>query len=154
MTISNILPPVHTEGSIQGEQDSAQQRLLAAEAIARQLDLPDWSQISADSIYRCGYIVALRTQALQWKVRATKRVTFETCYYSQTTGTLFVQIYVPEQIDSVHLRGKIQSHQSQLNLDFIGNSNSLQVGGCLSTLGKQWADWRLISLEIAGEGGF
>ena len=153
MTIPNILSSVHTEGSIQGEQDSAQQRLLASEATANQLDLPNWSQISVDGIYRCGYIVALRTQALQWKVRATKRV-IETCYYSETTGTLFVQMYALGQIDSVHLRGKIQSQQSQLNLDLIGNCNSLQVGECLSALGKQWADWRLISLEIAGEGGF
>lgn len=155
MTISNNLLSVHTEGSIQREEQSAQQRLSAAEASASRLDMPDWSQISTDGIYRYGYIVTLRTQALMWKIQATNRAAFETCYYSEPTKTLFVQTYAPGQLDSVHLRGKIQNEQcSQVNLDMIGNCNFLQVGGCLSALGEQWADWRLISLEIAEEGGF
>ena len=155
MTISNNLLPVHTESSIQSEKHSAQQRLSAAEAIANQLDTPDWRQIATDGIYRYGYIVALRTQALMWKIRATNREGFPTCYYSEPTKTLFVQTYALGQLDSVHLRGKIQNEQcSQINLDMICNCSFLQVGGCLSALGEQWADWRLISLEIAGEGGF
>lgn len=154
MTIFNYLPPVHTGASLPLEEDSAQQRLSAAEATADRLDLPDWNQIAADGIYRCGYIVMIRTRALQWKVQATRQATFETWRYSETTRTLFVQIYVPGQRDNLHLRGEIQSERSHAAIDIIGNGNSLQVGQRLGSLGKRWADWRLISLEVAHEAGF
>lgn len=143
-----------TAGSIQSELGSAQQRLSDAEATARQLDLPAWSQLATDGIYRCGYIVTLRTQALQWKVRATQRASFETCRYQENSRTLFVQAYAPGQLNSVHLRGQIHCQQSYLNIDIRGNCNSLQVGEHLSTLGEPWADWRLLSLEVAEEAGF
>ncbi|MGI8932940.1 MAG: hypothetical protein ACR2FS_02600 [Phormidesmis sp.] len=154
MTTANNRPSVCTEGSLQGAQDSAQQRLSAAEATANQLNLPDWSQISDDGIYRCGYIVTLRTQALQWKVQATERALFETCYYSEATGTLFVQTYSPECLNSVHLRGKIQHQQYHAAIDIRGSCTSLRVGECLGTLGERWADWRLLSLEVAEKPGF
>ncbi len=143
-----------TAGSTQSELGSAQQRLLAAEATARQLNLPAWSQLATDGIYRCGYIVTLRTQALQWKVRATQRASFETCRYQENSRTLFVQTYAPGQLNSVHLRGQIHCQRSYLNIDIRGNCNSLQVGEHLSTLGEPWADWRLLSLEVAEEPGF
>lgn len=149
MTISNYSSSVYTEGSVQIEKDSAQQRLSAAEATADKLDLPDWRQIANDGIYRCGYVVMLRTRALQWKVEATKQAAFETWRYSKALGTLFVQIYVPGQTDSLHLRGEIRSERSLAAIDIIGNGNSLQVGQYLGTLGEEWANWRLLSLEVA-----
>lgn len=154
MTIPNNLLSMHTESSVQVEKDSAQQRLSAAEATADRLDLPDWQRISNDGIYRCGYVVTLRTRALQWKVEATKQAAFETWRYSETLGTLFVQIYVPGQTDSLHLRGEIRSEQSHSAIDIIGNGNSLQVGQSLGTLGEEWADWQLLSLGVAEEAGF
>lgn len=107
----------NTEGLSQGEQHSAQQRLSDAEAIARQLDLPDWSQLSTDGIYRCSYIVALRTQALQWKLRATQQSGVDICCYQKSSKTLFVQAYAPGQMNSVHLRGQIRSQHAQITID-------------------------------------
>lgn len=72
MTISNSLPFVAVSDASSPPNDSAQQRLLAAEAISNRPDLTDWSQMS-DDIYRCGYIVVLRIQALPWKIQVTKR---------------------------------------------------------------------------------
>ncbi len=73
---------------------------------------------------------------------------------SEALGTLFVQIYVPGQTDSLHLRGEIRSERSLAAIDIIGNGNSLQVGQYLSTLGEEWANWRLLSLEVAEEVDF
>ena len=154
MTISNHLPSVYAEELRSIEKDSAQQRLSAAEETADKLEFPDWRQIANDGIYRCGYVVMLRTKALQWKVEATKEAAFKTWRYSEALGTLFVQIYVPGQIDSCHLRGEIRSEQSHAAIDIIGNGNSLQVGQYLDTLGEEWANWRLLSLEVAEEPGF
>ncbi|MGB3292278.1 MAG: hypothetical protein WBB01_04685 [Phormidesmis sp.] len=152
MTISHR-PSVCTGGQLQSEEVTPQQRLSAAEATADKLDLPDWSQLS-DGIYRYGYIVMLRTRALQWKVQATSQAAFTTWRYCDAARTLFVQIYVPGQTDSLQLRGEIQSEQSCAAINIIGIGNSLQVGQYLGSLGDQWADWRLVSLEVADEPRF
>lgn len=160
MTISNYLPPVYTEGRLQCEE-TAQESLSAAEAAAANLDLPCWEKMAADGIYRCSYVIALRTQALRWKVQAIEQAAFTTWRYSETARTLFVQVYAPGQTDSLHLRGEIQDEgfpqkavPAYAAIDIMGNGNLLQVGQRLGPLGEQWADWRLVSLEVAEEAGF
>ncbi len=148
MTISNSLLSVHTEGSIQSEKDSAPQQLSAAQATAVELDLPDWSQRS-DSIYRVYYVAALRTQALLWKGRATERASYKASRYEKSSETLFVQAYVSDGRPGFHLRGKIQKRQRRAAIDVMCNFNFLCVGESLGTLGEEWAEWRLLSLEVA-----
>lgn len=153
MTIAaNSLPFINVADAKSPSTDSAQQRLSAAEAIANKLDLPDWSQMS-DGIYRCGYIVALRTQALQWKIEATKRSSLATCRFDFATRTLFVQSYVPG-CPKNHLRGEIRCEHSHATVDIRGSGRVVCVGQYLSTLGERWANWRLISLAIAEEADF
>ena len=150
MTISNKSLSVQKEDSVQ-EEDENKQRLMVAQETANNLDLPDWNQMS-DYLYRVYYVVALRVQALQWKGRAIERATHKVSRYERSSNTLFVQAYVsgqPGGQPSFHLRGRMQKQRATVAIDLMSNLNFLRVGEYLGMLGEEWADWRLVSLEVA-----
>ncbi|MGB3294358.1 MAG: hypothetical protein WBB01_15330 [Phormidesmis sp.] len=154
MTISNYLPTVHTEDGLQCE-DTAQERLSAAEATAAVLDPPNWERMS-DGIYRFGYVVALRTAALRWKLRATEQSSYQAWRFETGLQTLFVRTSVVGCDEIHHLRGTISQEKGgqTVAIDLYGNGHFPQVGQHLDDLGEQWAAWRLTSLEVAEEPGF
>ncbi len=153
MTISNKLLSVHEESPIQDENSTNKYQLIEAQATANNLDLPDWSQMSDDT-YRVYYVAALRAQALLWKGRATERASYKASHYEKSSETLFVQAYVSGGQRGFHLRGKIQKRQRRAAIDIMSNFNFLRVGEHLSSLGEKWAEWRLLSLEVAEEADF
>ena len=150
MTISKKTLPVHTEAPVQNGTTSY---LIEAQALANNLVLPDWSQMS-DNAYCVYYVAALRAKALLWKGRATERASHKVSRYEESSGTLFVQAYVSGGRSGFHLRGKIQKRQQHAAIDIMCNFNFLCVGEHLGTLGEEWADWRLLSLEVAEEPDF
>ena len=149
MTISNNLLSVQSED----ENITAKQPLIVAQETANRLDLPDWSHMS-DNAYRVYYVVALRAKALLWKGRVTKQASYKASRYEESSRTLFVQAYVSDGWPGFHLRGKIQKCQQHAAIDIMCNFNFLCVGEYLGTLGERWAEWRLLSLEVAGEADF
>lgn len=157
MTISNYSSSVYAEGPPLREESTAQQRLLQAEAAANELNYPDWKQIASDGIYRYGYIIAVVTQALKWKAIANQQLCYQDCWYKRSVNTLFVQTCIPGCLENYHLRGQMVCDQDEgalISIDISGNGKFPQVGQYLSTLGEEWANWRLLSLEVAEEVDF
>ncbi len=47
-----------------------------------------------------------------------------------------------------------QDEGALISIDIRGNGQFPQVGQHLGTLGEEWAEWRLLSLEVAEEADF